>query len=100
MLFLVGLELESKKVWELCKILFGLGDLQVVGTMTLITTGESASAAAKIINHFERHDLEQLEASRKIRHDKDTISNLAQKGREDLKALLELEQIKLKQENE
>ncbi len=37
MLFLIGLELESKKVWELRKILFGLGGLQVVGTITLVT---------------------------------------------------------------
>ncbi|MEO7343936.1 MAG: monovalent cation:proton antiporter-2 (CPA2) family protein, partial [Methylotenera sp.] len=37
MLFLVGLELESKKVWELRRILFGLGGLQVVSTLTLVT---------------------------------------------------------------
>ena len=37
MLFLVGLELESQKVWDLRKVLFGLGGLQVVITMGLIT---------------------------------------------------------------
>ncbi len=36
MLFLIGLELESQKVWELRKILFGLGGLQVVGTLGLV----------------------------------------------------------------
>lgn len=44
MLFLIGLELESKKVWELRKILFGLGGLQVVSTMALVT------AAAHMMN--------------------------------------------------
>ena len=37
MLFLVGLELESQKVWELRKTLFGLGGLQVVSTIGLVT---------------------------------------------------------------
>lgn len=36
MLFLIGLELESQKVWELRKLLFGLGGLQVTLTMGLI----------------------------------------------------------------
>jgi monovalent cation:proton antiporter-2 (CPA2) family protein len=36
LLFLVGLELEPEKVWELRKPLLGLGGLQVVGTMTLV----------------------------------------------------------------
>ncbi|OZA06557.1 MAG: glutathione-regulated potassium-efflux system protein KefC [Methylophilaceae bacterium 17-44-8] len=36
MLFLIGLELESQKVWELRKILFGLGGLQVVVTLSLV----------------------------------------------------------------
>lgn len=59
----------------------------------LIAIGESASAAAKIVNHFERHDLEQLEASRKIRNDMSAIVSLAEKGRRDLKVLLALEQV-------
>lgn len=37
MLFLVGLELESQKVWDLRKILFGLGGLQVTSTIALVT---------------------------------------------------------------
>lgn len=37
MLFLVGLELESQKVWELRKTLFGLGGLQVLMTIGLVT---------------------------------------------------------------
>ncbi len=36
MLFLVGLELESQKVWELRKTLFGLGGLQVLCTLVLV----------------------------------------------------------------
>jgi glutathione-regulated potassium-efflux system protein KefB len=37
MLFLVGLELETQKVWELRKTLFGLGGLQVSVTMLVVT---------------------------------------------------------------
>ena len=37
MLFLIGLELESQKVWELRKLLFGLGGLQVTLTIVLVT---------------------------------------------------------------
>jgi len=37
MLFLIGLELESQKVWELRKLLFGLGGLQVTLTIGLVT---------------------------------------------------------------
>lgn len=37
MLFLVGLELESQKIWALRKLLFGLGGLQVSVTMLLVT---------------------------------------------------------------
>lgn len=36
LLFLVGLELEPDKVWELRKRLFGLGGLQVGGTIALV----------------------------------------------------------------
>ena len=58
----------------------------------LIAIGQSAGAATKIINHFEKHDLEQLEASRKIRNDMSAIVSLAEKGRQDLKVLLAIEQ--------
>jgi len=58
----------------------------------LIATGESASAAAKIIKQFEQHDAEQLEAHRKIRDDMGAVVSMAAKGRNDLKALLALEQ--------
>lgn len=37
MLFLIGLELESQKVWALRKILFGLGGLQVLSTLALVS---------------------------------------------------------------
>lgn len=58
----------------------------------LIAIGQPASAATNIIHHFEKHDLEQLEASRKIRNDMSAIVSFAEKGRQDLKALLALEQ--------
>ena len=53
--------------------------------------GESAASAAKIIRHFERHDLEQLERTRKVRHDRKAILSITEQGRQDLKALLEEE---------
>ncbi len=58
----------------------------------LLAIGESPASAAKIIKHFEIHDLEQLEATRSIRHDRSAIFSLAEKGRQDLKTLFELEQ--------
>jgi glutathione-regulated potassium-efflux system ancillary protein KefC len=60
----------------------------------LLAIGESPASAAKIIKHFEIHDLEQLEATRIIRHDRSAIFSLAEKGRQDLKTLFELEQRK------
>ncbi|MES2579560.1 MAG: monovalent cation:proton antiporter-2 (CPA2) family protein [Pseudomonadota bacterium] len=66
----------------------------------LIAIGESASAATKIINHFERHDVKQLEASRKIRNDMGAIISLAEKGRQDLKVLLALEQVEVDDKNQ
>ncbi len=61
----------------------------------LLAIGESPASAAKIIKHFEIHDLEQLEATRSIRHDRSAIFSLAEKGRQDLKTLFELEQRKI-----
>ncbi|HSI45526.1 MAG TPA: monovalent cation:proton antiporter-2 (CPA2) family protein [Methylophilus sp.] len=57
----------------------------------LLAIGETSSAAAKIIEQFEKHDLEQLEATLKIRHDRKAISSLMEQGRQDLKTLLEME---------
>lgn len=57
----------------------------------LMATGETASAAAKIIKQFEKHDHEQLEATLKIRHDRKALSSVMEQGRQDLKTLLELE---------
>lgn len=57
--------------------------------------GESPSSASKIIKHFEISDLEQLETSRKIRDDIYAVVSVAKKGHQDLKNLLELEQIKI-----
>ncbi|MES2501558.1 MAG: monovalent cation:proton antiporter-2 (CPA2) family protein [Pseudomonadota bacterium] len=64
----------------------------VAAKQALLAIGESPSAATKIINHFERHDLEQLEATRTIRHDMNAVRSMAEKGRQDLKDLLALEQ--------
>lgn len=64
----------------------------VAAKQALLAIGESPSAATKIINHFEKHDLEQLEATRTIRHDMTAVRDMAQKGRQDLKDLLALEQ--------
>lgn len=57
----------------------------------LMAIGETASSAAKIIKQFEKHDIEQLEATRKVRHDKRAVLSLAEQGRQDLKTLFELE---------
>lgn len=58
---------------------------------SLLAIGESASSAANIVAQFEKHDLDQLEATLKIRHDRKAISSLMEQGRQDLKTLLELE---------
>jgi glutathione-regulated potassium-efflux system ancillary protein KefC len=55
--------------------------------------GESAESATQIIQHFEQHDLDQLEATRKIRHDMKEVYNIIQQGHQDIKTLLELERI-------
>jgi glutathione-regulated potassium-efflux system ancillary protein KefC len=57
----------------------------------LVSIGESPSSAAKIIKQFEKHDIEQLEATRNIRHDMNAVYSLAEQGRHDLKTLFELE---------
>lgn len=62
---------------------------------SLIALGASDSAAAKIIRHFERHDLEQLERTRRVRHDRAALLSITEQGRQDLKALLEAEQVDL-----
>lgn len=67
----------------------------VAAKQALLAIGESPSAAAKIIKHFEQHDLEQLEATRTIRHDMNAVRSMAEKGRQDLKDLLLLEQAEI-----
>lgn len=57
----------------------------------LVMIGETSSAAAKIIKQFEKHDIEQLETTRKIRHDRKALSSQMEQGRQDLKTLLEME---------
>lgn len=58
---------------------------------SLIITGETATAAGRIIKQFEKHDMEQLEATLKIRHDRKALSSQMDQGRQDLKTLLEME---------
>lgn len=67
---------------------------------SLIALGESAASAAKIIKHFERHDLQQLEATRRVRDDKEAVLSIAEEGRQDLKALLEAERNSMVKEKE
>ena len=64
----------------------------VAAKQALLAIGESPDAATNIINHFEQHDLEQLEATRAIRHDMTAVRSMAEKGRQDLKDLLAVEQ--------
>ncbi|HWU66861.1 MAG TPA: monovalent cation:proton antiporter-2 (CPA2) family protein, partial [Methylophilus sp.] len=49
----------------------------------LVMIGETSSAAAKIIKQFEKHDIEQLETTRKIRHDRKALSSQMEQGRQD-----------------
>jgi monovalent cation:proton antiporter-2 (CPA2) family protein len=58
---------------------------------SLLAIGETASAAENIVRQFEKHDLDQLEATLKIRHDRKAISSLMEQGRQDLKTLLQME---------
>lgn len=64
----------------------------VAAKQALLAIGESPGAATKIIKHFERHDIEQLEAARTIKHDMNALLTMSEKGRQDLKDLLALEQ--------
>lgn len=57
----------------------------------LLITGEGAAAATRIIRQFEKHDIEQLEATLKIRHDRKALSSVMEQARQDLKTLLEME---------
>ncbi|WP_036301026.1 monovalent cation:proton antiporter-2 (CPA2) family protein [Methylotenera sp. L2L1] len=68
----------------------------VAAKQALLAIGESPSAAAKIIEQFEQHDIDQLEAARAIRHDMDALRTMSEKGRQDLKDLLAVEQAELK----
>jgi voltage-gated potassium channel Kch len=68
----------------------------VAAKQALLAIGELPAAATKIIKHFEQHDPEQLEATRAIRHDMNAVRSMAEKGRQDLKDLLALEQDEFK----
>lgn len=63
----------------------------VAAKQALVAIGETPTAATKIIKQFEKHDTEQLEATRKIRHDKNAILSMTEQGRQDLKDLLKIE---------
>ncbi|HYD33432.1 MAG TPA: monovalent cation:proton antiporter-2 (CPA2) family protein [Methylophilaceae bacterium] len=55
---------------------------------SLVALGETPDAADKIIQHFEEHDLKQLDTTLKVRDDRQAVLNIAEQGRQDLKALL------------
>ncbi len=63
----------------------------VAAKQALLAIGETAASAEKIIKHFEHHDIQQLEATRAIRHDTNALRSMAEKGRQDLKDLLAIE---------
>ena len=46
MLFLIGLELEPRALWEMRDKLLGLGGLQILGTMAVVTAGALAFGLA------------------------------------------------------
>ncbi len=58
---------------------------------SLQALGESAASAGRIVKHFERHDLEQLERTRQVRHDRAAVMSIAEQARQDLRAVLEAE---------
>lgn len=55
---------------------------------SLLALGETPASAGRIIEHFERHDREQLDAMLQIRDDRQAVLNLSEQGRQDLKAVL------------
>lgn len=61
---------------------------------SLLALGETAASAGRIIQHFERHDSEQLDAMLKIRDDRQAVLNMSEQGRQDLKAVLMAERTK------
>lgn len=58
---------------------------------SLIALGVPSVSAGRIVRQFENHDAKQLEITRKIRHDLAAVISASEEGRQDLKALLELE---------
>jgi len=58
---------------------------------SLLALGEAEDTALNIIEHFRRHDHEQFEKTRQVRHDMAAILNISEQGRQDLKALLAAE---------
>jgi glutathione-regulated potassium-efflux system ancillary protein KefC len=63
----------------------------------LVAAGQSKTDSDKFLKQFEKDDLEQLESTRKIRHDMKAVYSLAQQGRQDIKTLFELEHSEEKQ---
>jgi glutathione-regulated potassium-efflux system ancillary protein KefC len=70
----------------------------VAAKQALLAMGETPSTAAKIIKQFERHDVEQLEAARAVRHDMNALLSMSTQGRQDLRDLLALEQADIEQD--
>lgn len=59
----------------------------------LITLGETATTAARIVRRFEQHDEAQLDAMRKVRNDRQAVLNISEQGRQDLRAVLMAERV-------
>jgi len=57
----------------------------------LLALNVSAGGAARIIRQFERHDVEMIERTLEVRHDREALIDLAEQGRQDLKTLLAAE---------
>jgi monovalent cation:proton antiporter-2 (CPA2) family protein len=58
---------------------------------SLLALGETAESAETILAHFERHDREQFEKTRVVRHDMTAVLSISEQGRQDLKAVLAAE---------
>ena len=58
----------------------------------LIISGETETRASNMVKQFEAHDSNQLEASRKIRHDRPALMSQNNQARADLQTLFQLEQ--------
>ncbi|HSB97683.1 MAG TPA: monovalent cation:proton antiporter-2 (CPA2) family protein [Spongiibacteraceae bacterium] len=62
-------------------------------TQALRALGEPAHSAWRMARQFEQHDLDILERTHRVRHDRDAVMSLSEQGRKDLQALLAHERL-------